>query len=77
MNPKYLPPISLIFLAVLGCGDPAKDLFETAQFEERQHNQTHARELYEQIVKQYPASDFAKKADARLADLGSAQKPVP
>ena len=69
-------PIVLISLSLFGCGDPARELFETAQFEERQGNQPHARELYEQIVKQYPKSELAKKADERLAALKQAENPA-
>ena len=39
------------------CGqDQASQLLETAQFEERQTNLTHAKELYEDILRQYPDS---------------------
>lgn len=59
-----------ITLVLAGCtGDQGQELFETAQFEERQNNQAHAGELYEQIVKQYPNSEVAKKATERLAQL--------
>lgn len=77
MNLRFLLAISfLIHLTVLGCGNQAKDLFETAQFEERQNNQAHARELYEQIVKQYPETDFAKNARERLAALTPDRNPA-
>ena len=50
-----------------GCsGDKGKELFDTAQFEEKQHNEEHARTLYEEIVKKYPGTEFAKKASERL-----------
>lgn len=53
-----------------GCGpDQATQWLETAQFEERQTNLVHARELYENIVRQYPDSPAAKTARARLAEL--------
>lgn len=65
--------LCLIALALSGCpGNQAQELFETAQFEEKQNNQAHARELYEQIVNQYPGSEAAKKAHERLASLQSA-----
>lgn len=61
-----------ISLVLVGCtGDRAQELFETAQLEEKQNNQAHARELYEQIVNQYPSSEVAKKAAERLARLKS------
>ena len=50
-----------------GCtGDKGKELFDTAQFEEKQHNEEHARKLYEEIVKKYPGTEFAQKASERL-----------
>jgi TolA-binding protein len=49
--------------------DQASELFATAQFEERQHNEDHAKELYQELIHKYPASDFAAKAQARLNDL--------
>lgn len=53
-----------------GCGpDQSAQWLETAQFEERQTNLAHARELYEDIIRQYPDSPAAKTARARLAEL--------
>jgi outer membrane protein assembly factor BamD (BamD/ComL family) len=58
----------IIFLP--GCaGDKAHELYETAKFEELQNNKLHARELYEEILKKYPKSDYAKKAMERLMTL--------
>ena len=66
-------PMVLLMLVVLagwGCsGDRGKELFETARFEEKQHNIPHAVQLYEEIVRKYPESDLAKQAAARLAEL--------
>lgn len=76
VNVRTFLPIPLIYFTLFGCGDPAKELFETAQFEEKQHNLAHAQELYEQIVKQYPQSEVAKQADTRLAQLKQDQNPV-
>jgi TolA-binding protein len=58
-------------LALFGCGDKAKELFDTAQFEELQYNAAHAQLLYRQIVDQYPASPYAVQARERLAALKS------
>lgn len=55
---------SLLLLS--GCADSAKDKFDTAQFEELQNNREHARQLYEDIVRSHPGSDYAKKAKERL-----------
>jgi len=60
---------ALGFLLVLGCSDKAKDLFETAVFEENQNNIPHARELYEELIRAHPSSIQAELAKARLADL--------
>jgi TolA-binding protein len=57
------------FLLLLGCSDKSKDLFETAVFEENQNNVSHAKELYEELVRLYPSSKEAELARARLADL--------
>jgi len=60
----------IVVLAGSGCtGNKAEELFETAQFEEKQNNQEHARQLYEEIVKDYPSSDQAKKAQERLSQM--------
>ena len=57
-------------LAVSGCsGNSAKELFETAKLEELQNNQEHAGQLYEQIIKKYPNSEYAKSAQERLSAL--------
>ena len=57
-------------LAFSGCSEKkAKELFETAQFEELQKNQMHARQLYEEIINKYPKTDYAKKAEERLSVL--------
>ena len=52
-----------------GCADKAKDLYETAQLEEKQFNKPHATKLYRQIVEQYPDSPYASRAKNRLAEL--------
>jgi TolA-binding protein len=68
---------SLILLAMLttgGCtGDKGKELFATAQFEEQQHNQEHAVQLYREILKKYPGTDYAGKAAKRLTEIGMAK----
>ena len=61
-------------LAVAACsGDKPKELLETAEFEERQHNVTHAKQLYEDVIRLYPNSKEAETARARLAVLTPAQ----
>lgn len=66
-----------IILALLvtgsGCGpDQAAQMLETAQFEERQTNNAHAKQLYEEILRNYPDSSAAKTAQERLAKLTDA-----
>jgi TolA-binding protein len=58
---------------VLACSDPPETLYNNAQFEELQNNQEHARELYEEIIRKYPESEFASKARERLEE-GEAPK---
>ena len=61
-------------LGLSGCtGEGAKEMFETAQFEERQNNQAHAKQLYEAITKDFPNSEYAKKAGERLAQLNQSK----
>ena len=61
-------------IALIACsGDKAKELFETAEFEERQQNVPHAKQLYEELVRLYPSSPQAETAKARLELLNKAQ----
>ena len=54
-------------VALAACsGDKAKELLETAEFEERQQNVPHAKQLYEELVRLYPSSAQAETARARL-----------
>ena len=62
-----------LLLALVGCGDKAKDLFDTAQLEEKQNNRPNATKLYRQIVEEYPASSYANQAKTRLAELEKAR----
>jgi TolA-binding protein len=53
-----------------GCGgDQSNQLLETARLEERQNNQAHAKELYETIIRDFPASPAADQARTRLEEL--------
>ncbi|MFA5515090.1 MAG: hypothetical protein WDA20_02270 [Desulfuromonadales bacterium] len=58
-----------LLLLLTACGDKAKDLYETAQFEEQQFNKPHAIELYRQIVDKHPESPYAAQAKERLEML--------
>lgn len=61
-------------LAAGGCQDKAAQLFDIAQFEEVQNNPQHARELYEQIVAEYPDGEQAARARERLTVLKTQPK---
>lgn len=59
---------------LMGCsGDKAKELLETAEFEERQMNLPHAKQLYDDVIRLYPSSKQAEIARARLAQLNTSQ----
>ncbi|QXE91510.1 hypothetical protein [Geomonas subterranea] len=63
---------ALLLAAFCGCAaDKGKELFDTAQFEEKQNNREHARQLYQEIVAKYPDSPVAKQAQERLSVLGA------
>jgi hypothetical protein len=51
----------------------AQEAFELAQFEEKQGNSVHARELYQEIVTKHPDTSWAEKARGRLSELQPAQ----
>ncbi len=62
----------MVWISVLGlsgCGEDPKQLFETAQFEEKQNNQAHARELYDRIIQTHPESEWATQAILRLEEM--------
>lgn len=59
-----------LLLVLAGCGGGgAADLLETARLEEMQNNPTHAKQLYQQIVDQYPGTPQAETAAARLREI--------
>lgn len=61
-------------LGASGCqGDRAEDLYELATFEEQQNNRDHARQLYEEILQDYPGTEHAMKAQERLRELRPSQ----
>jgi hypothetical protein len=65
---SILMVISMFLVA--GCSlDKGKELYDTAQFEEKQHNSEHACQLYEELVKKFPGTEFADKASQRLQIL--------
>jgi outer membrane protein assembly factor BamD (BamD/ComL family) len=62
-----------LILLLVGCGDKAKDLYDTAQLEDKQNNRPNATKLYKEIVEQHPDSPYAKQARTRLAELDKAR----
>ena len=67
---------AIIILALLvtvlfgyGCSDKARELYETAQFEELQKNKPHAVKLYREIINEYPESEYASRAREQLEKL--------
>ena len=62
-----------LLLLLTGCGDKAKDLYDTAQLEEKQNNKPHATRLYWQIVGEYGYSPTANQGKTRLTDLEKAR----
>ncbi len=69
---RILPLLLIVILtAAAGCSrGNGKELLETAQFEEKQHNLDHAVQLYREIIAKYPGSAAAKTAGDRLDALG-------
>ena len=63
--------VTLLLLLSSCSGDKAKELLETAQFEERQMNVPHAKQLYEEVIRLYPSSPQAQTARERLAKLNA------
>ncbi|QTA92799.1 tetratricopeptide repeat protein [Desulfonema magnum] len=69
---KYTILILIIIAAVTfsGCsGNNAKELYDTAKLEELQNNPEHARQLYQELIKKHPKSEYAKIAKNRLSAL--------
>jgi TolA-binding protein len=56
--------------ALAGCGGSADDMLDTARLEELQNNPTHARQIYEDLVRRYPGTPEAAQAQERLRALG-------
>ena len=67
--------LTVLLVVLTACGEDPQQLFETATFEEQQHNQAHAKELYERILRDYGESPIALKAEERLKALKK-EKPI-
>lgn len=68
----YTGAVILCGVLISCSGDQPKELLETATFEERQHNVTHAKQLYADLIRLYPNSEEAETARVRLAALNQA-----
>jgi outer membrane protein assembly factor BamD (BamD/ComL family) len=67
--------VAFLALSLAGCsGNQGKDLFDTAQLEERQNSNAHAVQLYEELLRKYPDSPYAQQATERLAVLKGSSK---
>jgi TolA-binding protein len=70
MKRTILTGMMILAIGLSGCSrNAAEELFETGQFEELQNNQAHAKQLYQEIMKKYPKSEYANKAADRLSAL--------
>jgi TolA-binding protein len=68
----FLVIVGLLFALAMGCGgESPESLFGTAQFEEKQTNFAHAKELYQRIIRDHPDSEWAEKAKERYEVLDS------
>ncbi len=62
----------MLALAPVACTSAeraAQESYELGQFEEKQGNVDHARQLYEEIVTKHPDTSWAEKARTRLSEL--------
>jgi TolA-binding protein len=69
----HLGAVALCVVLAACSGDKPKELLETAELEERQHNVVHAKQLYEDLVQLYPSSPQAETARKRLVSLNQSQ----
>ena len=73
MKTARLVLCALCLTVLFGCSDKAKELLETAAFEESQSNFSHALEIYQELARTYPESKEGEIARARIVDLKSRQ----
>jgi outer membrane protein assembly factor BamD (BamD/ComL family) len=73
MRPFRAAVLGTLLLGSSCTDDGARQLFDTAQLEEKQNNHAHAKELYQQISAKYPHSEYARNAEERLRVLSRNQ----
>jgi TolA-binding protein len=74
MQKTFLVLAIVLVMALPSCsGKKAEEMLETAQFEELQTNYAHARQLYQEIMRKYPQSEYAVQAAERLDALPDKQ----
>lgn len=64
--------LGLFLTFVIACGkseDQAEALFSVGQLEEKQFNPKHASELYQEVIKKYPDTNWAEKAQERIKEI--------
>ncbi len=66
---KNLVMILFVVLLTACSGGSAKELYETAKFEELQNNHLHAVEIYREIIEKHPESEYTRLAKERLSAL--------
>ncbi len=61
--------LCLFLFGIIGCSEEAEQMFEIAEMEEQNNNDSNARKLYERIIEIDPKGYLATKAKERLAEL--------
>ena len=61
--------LCLFLFGIVGCSEEAEQMFEIAEMEEQNNNDSNARKLYERIIEIDPKGYLATKAKARLVEL--------
>lgn len=61
--------LCLFLFGIVGCSEEAEQMFEIAEMEEQNNNDSNARKLYERIIEIDPKGYLATKAKERLVEL--------
>ena len=66
MKKLILIMMMTLIMAFSACSEKkAREMYETAEFEELQKNFVHARKLYQEIIEKYPNTEYSRKASSR------------